>query len=1108
MMMLGRTACFVCLAVASAAPLFAQDSPGDKPAQAKSQPEAELASHQPDAGMLRYPDISATQVVFVYANDLWVAPREGGLASPLASPSGQERNPKFSPDGQRIAFVGNYEGNSDIYTIPVSGGVPTRVTYHPATETLCDWTAQDKLLFFSNAFTPLSRQTQLLVVSPAGGLPENCPTPYGANGAISEDGKWLAYTPHSRDHRTWKRYRGGMATDIWLLNLKDKSSKRISDWEGTDTLPMFHGDKVYYLSDAGAEHRLNIWSYDMLTGAREQITELKDFDVKWPSMGPGPGKSGAGEIVFQYGPSLTALDLATRKTRRIDVTIPGAQATLRPRRVDASKFITDWEISPSGKRAVVEARGDIWTLPAKNGPPRNLTRTSGVAERDPSWSPDGRWIAYFSDATGEYELYITQSDGKGPTKRLTKESATFYYSPTWSPDSRHIAFSDKAGGIHICTVATGNVKQVDTDPWAVRQRVSWSPNSQWLAYSKNGANRVTAIWLYELQTGRLSQVTSGMFNDTWPTFDRSGKFLFFASNRKFTSPIYEDVGTSFIYANTDILMAAPLREGIDYPWAPTSDEESFPGRKAASTGPKESKSYIDIDGFEQRAFMLPVKQGSFMYLAPTSTSRLVYVRGTPKGDSTPASVKILDLRSRSESTVIDGISTVKISSDGRKLIARKGSTLGILDASASQNLSAVPTAGMTEVIDPRAEWKQLFTDAWRIERDYFYDPHMHGVDWAGVRERYEPMLNDCTVREDVSFVIGEMISELNVGHAYVRNGGDVEKSPSVNVGMLGVDYKLHDGAYRISQIHEGAPWDFDARSPFRKAKGEAKVGDYLLAVNGIAVDVSQDPWAAFQGLAGKATTITLSTKPKLDASARDLIVTPVSSELSLRYRGWIEKNRKFVAEKTGGKSGYIYVPDTGTNGQNDLVRQFFGQRGKAALVIDERWNGGGQIPTRFIELLDRPVTNYWARRDGEDWRWPPDAHQGPKCMLINGLAGSGGDAFPAYFRQRGLGKLIGMRTWGGLVGISGNPALIDGGYISAPTFAFYENDGTWGIEGHGVDPDIEVVDDPALMQNGADPQLTAAVEYILGELKRSPYQPPKRPEYPNRSGLGIRAEDK
>jgi tricorn protease len=1081
------------------------------------------AVRSPDAGMLRYPDVSAKHVVFVYANDLWIAPREGGLASPLASPPGAESFPKFSPDGAQIAFVGNYDGNRDLYTIPVSGGTPQRITHHPDEEQLCDWTAGGELLFYFDGLAPLRRQTQLFVVSPGGGLPRQCPVPYGANGAISPDGRYLAYTPHTIDNRTWKRYRGGMATDIWLMDLQTRQAKRITEWEGTDTQPMWQGSTLYYLSDAGPEHRLNIWAYEPARGLRRQITNFSEYDVKWPSMGPGP--RGEGEIILQYGPWLAGIELPSGNRRLINIQIPGDRQTLRPRSVDASKFISAFDISPQARRVVVEARGDIWTLPSGSGIPRNLTATSGTAERDPAWSPDGRWVAYFSDASGEYELYITQSDGAGETKQLTSGSQTYYYDATWSADSKQIAFADKAGNIYIHSLTANKTRKIDTDPTAQHHRLSWSPNSAWLAYIKHGPNRVTAIWLHEVAKDKSHQVTAGMFNDSWPTFSRDGKYLFFASNRRFDSPVYDDVGESFVYTNTDILMMVPLKDDTVLPWRPNNDEEDFTGRKVLSAvGDLASRvgaavgagSYIDLAGFERRAFALPnVAPGSFAYLEPVNLTTLAFVRGSGRGGPTSAEpgIKLYDLRTRAESTLVAGATNAKAAANGSRLIFGRNGALSLITPAPQQSPGPVPTGGMLATIDPHQEWQQLFTEAWRIQRDFFYDPNMHGVDWPAVRERYVRMLDDCAGREDVSFVIGEMISELNVGHAYVRGAGDVEGAPSVPVGMLGCDYELHQpspgvSAYRISRIYEGAPWDQDARGPLSQPGINVKAGDYLLAVNGQPVDTRKDPWAAFIGLAGRVTRLTISAKPQLDGSAREVLVTPIPAEAPLRYRWWVEKNRAYVAQKTGGQIGYVYVPDTAITGQNELVRQLHSQTDKKGLVIDERWNSGGQIPTRFIELLNRPVTNYWARRDGQDWVSPRDAHQGPKCMLINGLAGSGGDAFPHYFKQRGLGKLIGTRTWGGLVGISGNPSLIDGGMISAPTFAFYEADGTWGIEGHGVDPDIAVIDDPSKMQGGADPQLDAAIAHMQEEVKRNPHVAPKRPAYPDRKGFGIKQEDR
>lgn len=1236
------------------------------------------ADVQPHARMLRHPDVSATHIAFAYANDLWIVPRAGGAARPLASPEGIEGVPRFSPDGQTIAFIANYDGNDDIYTLPVDGGVPFRVTYHPTLERLYDWTSDGRLSFFAPGMGAHPQVNQLYTVSPEGAMPEQLPVPYGTNGSISDDGQWLAYTPYSRDSRTWKRYMGGMASDIWLFHLTRHESKKITDWGGTDSMPMWFGDKVYYVSDAGPNHRKNIWVYETKTGNNRQITKFSDYDVNLPAMGPGP--NGKGEVVFQCGADIYLLDLQTEQHNAVEVVIPGDRPKIREQTLDASDNITAADISPSGKRVVVAARGDIWTLPEKHGRPRNLTHTNGVGERDPSWSPDKRWIAYFSDATGEYELYITQSDGKGETKQLTDNGKTFRNDPVWSPDSKHIAFSDKTGAAFLCTIESKELKPLDVDEiGGSLDDLSWSHDSRWIAYTKENPNRLRSVWVYNVESGEKHKLTSDAFNDSSPTFDRNGDYLFYASSASFSSPIYEDGGPTFVYTGTEVIHAVPLRADMEYVWAPKIDEESWDDEAKAddgdadadedngddedadadngddnkdgdaddaddgdegdkdgddskeavddgvsgvwegtikggddfppeglpltitlrlsdgsvsgsmSAGPyvgritdgkydkasgelsftieveteegaqsfgvtatisgesisgnvsgedfsasftatrtssetpddddedkdkkdkkKREKVEIDLEGFEQRALRLPIGRGRYGGLAVNDKNHLIYADFGSRGSGDSASIKIFDLEDedREEKTVATGSGSFGISADGKKLLVATGGSFAIIDAKAGQKLDKkISTDDMNVRVDPRAEWKQLFHEAWRIYRDYFYDPHMHGVDWDAVREQYGKMLDDCASREDVSFLIREMISELNVGHAYYF-GGVSESGPTVSVGVLGCDFELDGGAYRIAKIYEGAPWDSDARGPLSQPGVDVKAGDYLLAIDGVKLDPTKAPWAAFQDLAGQTVTLTVNEKPEIDDDAREVNIKLADDDENLRYRGWIESNRAYVDEKSGGKVGYIYVPDTGGSGQSDLFRQFYGQIDKQALIIDERWNGGGQIPSRFVELLNRPITNYFAVRDGQDGPTPDRAHFGPKCMLINGLAGSGGDMFPALFRQAGLGKLIGTRTWGGLVGLSGNPSLIDGAAVLVPRFAYYELDGTWGIEGYGVAPDIEVVDDPAKMVDGGDPQLDAAIEHMLTELKTNAYKPPQRPAYPDRSGMGIKDEDR
>lgn len=1089
---------------------------------------------RPNAGMLKYPDISSEHIVFVYAGDIWLAPRLGGTAWLLANPVGIERFPKFSPDGTLIVFSGNYDGNSDLYSLPITGGIPNRLTHHPTRETLSEFTPDGQsILFHAFGLDDHPHNFQIFQVGLDGGLPQKLPVPYGSFGTIHSAGAWLAYTPMNRDGRTWKRYRGGWASDIWLFNLEDGSSRQVTDFEGTDTQPMWHGDTLYYLSDAHPSHRLNLYVYDLNSGETKAVTDLSEYDIKWPSI--GPGAAGEGEIVFQYGAQLMVIDLSTAELRELEISIPGARPYLRPQDHNAAKNIMSAAISPTGKRVVMGARGDIWSVPAKKGSVRNLTQSNGKAERDPSWSPDGQWIAYFSDARDSYDLYVTQSDGFGDTRRVTDLKAAYLIDPVWSPDSKSITFWDTAGNLYLTQVADGTTRILDTDPSAGSSRVKWSPDNQWLTYTKSETPGMTSIWIAHAEKGETHRITADMFRDSAPCFDRKGEVLYFLSCRDFTRPIYEDVGTTWVYAGTEEVFAFPLRRDLASPVAVESDEETFGAKKDDAKGeektkPKKKKKDgkdkadeeeaepekvepfdIHFGDAESRVVSLPIKPGRLSRLEVNDKGHLLFQRNGVEAGSRTGTVSIVDLEDekREEKTVVSDVTVFMLSSDGKKVLAAKGDTFAIVDAAPEQEFKPMDFGALNVTIDPRQEWAQVFHEAWRLVRDFFYDPNMHGVDWPAVKAHYGAMLPDCSRREDVSDLIREMIAELNVGHAYYFDQ-DLVDPPNLPVGLLGADFALENGAYRISRIYHGGPWDIDARGPLSQPGIEVKTGDYILEVNGIPLDTDQDPWASFAGLADKVVTLTVSDQPKRDENARQIVVKlhDFRRDMGLRFRSWIESKRAYVDEQTEGKVGYIYVTDTGRQGQNDLVRQFFGQKNKDALIIDERWNGGGQIPTRFVELLNRPLANIWALREGRDVAWPPDAHFGPKCMLINGMAGSGGDYFPFWFRAAGLGKLIGTRTWGGLVGLSGNPGLIDGGYVSIPQFAFYEKDGSWGIEGHGVDPDIEVKDDPALMTDGGDPQLDAAIHEMLQEIQSHPFTLPQRPPYPDRSGMGILEADK
>ncbi len=1107
--------------------------------------EAEESTHMPDARMLRFPDVSAEEIVFVYAGDLWVVSKQGGTARRLSSPKGQEMFPKFSPDGTRIAFSGNYDGNTDVYVIPAQGGAPERLTHHPAADLVVEWYPDgSNILYRSGMVSPSGRFNRFFKQPVEGGLPDTLPLPYGELASFSPDGTRMALQLISREFRTWKRYQGGMASDLWLYDIVNNTSEKFTDFPGTDAVPMWHEDTIYFLSDRDGRRKLNIWAYDLPTKRTRQVTDFTEYDVKWPSIGPDA-------IVFENGGALHLLDLATGKSRPLKIAVPYDLPHLRAELKTVSDHIQSYSLSPSGKRALFEARGEVFTVPEKHGSVRNLTNTSGVAERDPAWSPDGRHIAYFSDRTGEYELYLRPGDGKGEEKQLTQGGSAFRYSPAWSPDNEKIAFSDKTGSLFIADVNSGEVRFVDKDEWSRMESYSWSPDSRWLTYSKRGANRHGNIMVYDANDGVVRQVTSDFYDDTHPVFDVEGKYLFFRSNRAF-SPMYGDMDSTWIYPLSTQLYAATLTEDLESPLAPRSDEEEVKkeekdkkekageekdedsddqkqdnngdngqeengdkaddgkkdeGDKKDEKDKKEEKGAkpvkIDFAGLEQRVVELPIEAGDFGAIRSVK-GKLLFLRRLPRGarKAGEPSGKLLyyDLKEREEKTVIDGIDGYDLSADGKKIIYKSRRTYGIVDVGENKKAGddKIASGDLKAWISPQEEWRQIFTEAWRVQRDYFYDPDMHGVDWEAMKQRYAALLPYLVDREDLNYVIGEMIAELNASHTYVR-GGDIERAESLPVGLLGCDFELDEpnDAYRISKIYEGGKWDAEPRSPLRAPGVDVNEGDYLLAVNGRPLDTTRDPWAAFQGLAGEVVRLTIGPTPDVN-DANDILVKPMSSEFRLRNLAWIESNRLKVGKATQGRVGYIYVPDTSINGQNELVRQFTPQCDKDALIIDERFNSGGQIPDRFIELLNRPVYNYWARRDHRDWQSPFLTQAGPKVMLINGWSGSGGDAFPYYFREAGLGPLVGMRTWGGLIGISGNPQPIDGGFVSVPTFGFYEEDG-WAVEGYGVDPDYEVENAPHEMVAGRDPQLETAISVVLRLLEKEPPKRPKKPAYPNRA---------
>ena len=1060
-------------------------------------------SAQINARLFHQPDVSETQIVFAYGGDIWIVPKAGGMATKLSSPKGEESFPRFSPDGSQIAFSGNYDGNTDIYVLPSTGGVPVRVTHHGMSDRMLDWYPDGKsLLYASSMESGKQRFSQFYQVSAAGGLPEKLPVSMGEFGSLSPDGSKIAFTDRSRVFRNWKRYTGGWAPDIWLFDLKTLSSENITNNIASDELPMWVGDKIYFLSDQGSAQRYNIWVYDTRTKASKQVTHFTDFDVHFPSDGPS-------DIVFEAGGKIQLLDLATEQVREIAIDIVSDQMTLKTHKESVEKYLQNATIAPDGNRVLVEARGDVFSLPAEEGFTQDLTRTPGFAERNPAWSPDGKYIAYWSDKSGEYELTLRDLTSGNIEEQVTHLGPGFRYDLYWSADSKKIAFVDQTMHINVFDLTTKTNNAIDQDPSLFEGglrgwRCSWSSDGRWMAYSKTMDNGNGAVMIYDTKDKKLTQATSGFYSDLNPTFDREGKYLYLITNRSF-NPVYSDFDNTWIYPNATELAVVTLRPEVKSPLAAANDTVAVTkdnkDEKEADKADKEAKDEtvtIEFEGFERRIIILPPEAGNMGNLA-AADGKIIYMRYPNSGsDGEDSELMFFDLKEKESKTIMKNVNGYELSADGKKLLVRQGRNLGVVGVGSDQKMDKQLALNKMEMtIDPKAEWQQIFNDTWRFERDFFYDKNMHGVDWVAMRKQYGDMIQYAVTRNDVNFILGELIAELNASHTY-NGGGDQETPEHKAVGYLGVDWAKDHGQFKIKTIIRGADWDSEVRSPLDEPGVNVKEGEYILAVNGMALADYTDPWAPFEGLSNETVELTVSSTPDWE-NVRSVVVKTMSDETRLRNLAWIESNRKRVDEESGGKLGYIYVPSTGIDGQNELVRQFYGQWNKQGLVVDERFNNGGQIPDRFIELLNRKPLAYWNVRDGKDWQWPPVGNFGSMVMLINGWSGSGGDAFPDYFRKAGLGPLIGGRTWGGLIGISGAPTLIDGGGVTVPTFRMYNPDGTWFKEGHGVDPDIQVLEDPTQLAKGVDTQLERAIAEALKLVKDKGPIHPAPPQKENRA---------
>jgi tricorn protease len=1007
-------------------------------------------------------------------------PRSGGVATNLGVPANSNSLPKFSPDGHKVALLTTIDGAYELATVSIDGGPLDRITHYPRNgKGLMQWLPGDRLLYFTESDFRFVA-SQIYTVPVKGGQPQKVNVPYGADCSLSANGEWLAYTLHYRRDLYWKPYAGGMAPDIWLFNLKTGKSKQITNWKGYDYRPMWHGDRVYYISNAGPDRTVNVWAYDTRNGKRTQITQHKGVDIQNPYM-----SLQTNEIAYQLGGDVWVLDLASGKDRRINIEIPTEAQKIEPRKIDAAIWLASRTISPSGEQVITEARGDLWLTPASGGSPKNLTHTAGVFERDPAWSPDGKHIACFSDETGEYQLTLIDPMSGG-RRTVTGFQQGFRQQPRWSPDSKYISFTDDSGKFFVCNVLSATTAHFDTDLMGQVIPTSWSPDSRWIAYSKYGLNSQLAVWVYDVRSARTHQLTKGFARDTLPVFDSTGNYLFYTSVRDFSRRLNQVLDRATVYPTPTVIVAVPLRKGQPGP-GPT-------------TLASQATVNIDIEGFEARGIQLPIPSGRFSWLATAGDGKLLYHRTNPLE---PAPIQMIDFKSGgSQQTVLDSSDGFEVSADGKKVLAIKEGRGFVLDVAPSQKPAAeVVSRGFDTVVDPMLEWNQISRDVWRLFRDYFYDPKMHGLDWKAQWQRFQPMLGRVAHRDDLNYVLGEMISDLDVGHAMMTGAGDIPSPPWKAAGQLGAEFEVINGAFRITQIYRGAAWDPFSRGPLSQPGSEVSEGEYVLEIDGKAPDLSKDIWASLMGFAGRQVTLTVGPNSRLDAQARKVTVTALERESDLKLRHWVEKNRQYVERASGGKLGYMFVPDESPSGMSEFVRQFYGQMDKQGLIVDVRWNTGGTSSDRMIEMLSRPLLNSVTERyAGRSYPIPENRIAGPKALLINRVTSSSGENFAYYFRKAGLGKLIGTRTWGGLIGVNGNQSLIDGGFWWIPQAAFFVDSKNWMPEGIGISPDIEVMDDPAKMRNGEDPQLDAAIRHLLKELPKARDFYPKPPSKAKTSG--------
>ena len=1011
--------------------------------------------------------------------------------------------------------------------IPVGGGEPRQLTFHNDVGPLpprggvdnrvLGWTPDsENVVFLAHRLAWSNRLEVPYVVPVAGGMEHPLGPPRGGGGMLSPDGKTLVYTPKAREFRTWKRYHGGNAQDVWTFDLTDDRAHQLTDYDGTDNQPVWVGDTVYFTSDR-AEGTLNLFAISptAATGsAPRQVTHHKIWDVLWPS-------AGTERIVYQAGGWIWRYDPAMDQTMRVPIKVYGDFKGLVPRFADVSGNIDSAGISPSGARALFGARGDLYTVPAKKGEIRDLTRSQGVRERDPAWSPDGRQVAYWSDRTGEYELYVRPADGSGEERRVTtdgSEDPTWRYAPRWSPDGSKIAFGDREARLRIVDLASGALTDADRGRFSDITDYQWSPDNRWLTYTKVGSGQLPSVWVYSLDKGASYQLTGDDTAESEPTWDPKGRYLYFVSDRDYNLT-FSSFEFAYVYTHPARVYVGLLTDKTPALFLPESDEEKpaetppegtsdAADKKGAKKGAEAKKATlhkaseakgapgrieIDTTGFESRIRALPGGPDDYRGLAAVD-SGVLYMEGM----GPEAKLQLFDLDSREANTVLEGVQGFELAAGGKKLLYRAGggshATWGIADVRPGQKVAdgKLDLSHLTMRIDPGAEWHEELVDAWRIWRDWYYDPKMNGLDWKAIRAKYEPLVDYVADRHDLDFIFGEMGGELSSGHVYVQPSDD-EQLDRREGGLLGAEIAADpSGYFEITKIYPGQNWQEDYRSPLTEPGVHVAVGDLILAVDGVSTKTVKNFYQLLQDKADQVVTLKVAPPSGQGAAGKDAHderVRTITHDTGLRYLDAVEAKRRYVEKASGGKIGYIHVEDTAVEGTRELYQGFYAQATKDALIIDDRYNGGGFIPNGLIDLLERPLMSYWARRDVQPFTTPGFVHRGPQAMLTNGYAGSGGDAFPYYFREQGLGPLIGTATWGGLIGLSGGPSLADGGSITAPSFRFLSPSGAWAVEGVGVKPDIKVVDRPDLEAKGIDPTLDKAIEVLMKKLEENPPKP-------------------